>query len=171
MDRCAWDTLISEYYSPTHLSNVLSGIMTFVLRKTHFSPMCIISLNCFVQYDGFPSPFDPAPLLRWIPFSRPLREKIKSCRNPRNHGLQQLYGTPERTLTSDLSLRRRLLYTTELLRHIDFALRSILDYYSGNLGRCQGLKKCKMPLYRWFFFRYNKLICYGYHTISMEILI
>ena len=29
-------------------------------------------------------------------------------------------GTPERTLTSDLSLRRRLLYTTELLRHINF---------------------------------------------------
>ena len=26
-------------------------------------------------------------------------------------------GTPERTLTSDLSLRRRLLYTTELLGH------------------------------------------------------
>ena len=29
------------------------------------------------------------------------------------------FGTPERTLTSDLSLRRRLLYTTELLRHIN----------------------------------------------------
>ena len=30
-------------------------------------------------------------------------------------------GTPERTLTSDLSLRRRLLYTTELLRHMNGA--------------------------------------------------
>ena len=28
------------------------------------------------------------------------------------------FGTPERTLTSDLSLRRRSLYTTELLEHI-----------------------------------------------------
>ena len=27
-------------------------------------------------------------------------------------------GTPERTLTSDLPLRRRTLYTTELLGHI-----------------------------------------------------
>ena len=32
-------------------------------------------------------------------------------------------------------------------------------------------KKRKMPLYRWDFFRYNKLICYGYHTFLMEILI
>ena len=30
------------------------------------------------------------------------------------------YGVDKRTLTSDLSLRRRLLYTTELLRHINF---------------------------------------------------
>ena len=29
-----------------------------------------------------------------------------------------LSGTPERTLTSDLSLRRRSLYTTELLGHM-----------------------------------------------------
>ena len=29
-----------------------------------------------------------------------------------------MIGTPERTLTSDLSLRRRSLYTTELLGHI-----------------------------------------------------
>ena len=37
-----------------------------------------------------------------------------------NNGNQQLYGTPERTLTSDLPLRRRPLYTTELLGHIHF---------------------------------------------------
>ena len=28
------------------------------------------------------------------------------------------FGTPERTLTSDLPLRRRTLYTTELLGHM-----------------------------------------------------
>lgn len=33
------------------------------------------------------------------------RKIIKSCCNPKNEGLQQLYGIPERTLTSDLSLR------------------------------------------------------------------
>ncbi len=53
--------------------------------------------------------------------NRPPEEKQqKSCRNPRNDGLQQLYGTLERTLTSDLPLRRRLLYTTELLGHMNF---------------------------------------------------
>ena len=53
--------------------------------------------------------------------NRPRGEKQeKSCHNPRNDGLQQLYGTLERTLTSDLPLRRRLLYTTELLGHINF---------------------------------------------------
>ena len=53
--------------------------------------------------------------------NRPPGEKQeKSCRNPRNDGLQQLYGTLERTLTSDLPLRRRLLYTTELLGHMNF---------------------------------------------------
>ena len=37
-------------------------------------------------------------------------------------GKSRCSGTPERTLTSDLSLRRRSLYTTELLGHIQVAL-------------------------------------------------
>ena len=39
---------------------------------------------------------------------------------PRNLDFSALFGTLERTLTSDLPLRRRLLYTTELLGHINF---------------------------------------------------
>ena len=62
----------------------------------------------------------------------PLGEKQqKSCRNPRNNGLQQLYGTLERTLTSDLPLRRRLLYTTELLGHMNFG---VYDYEKKDLN-------------------------------------
>ena len=34
------------------------------------------------------------------------------------YGEITVFGTPERTLTSDLPLRRRTLYTTELLGHI-----------------------------------------------------
>ena len=101
------------------------------------------------------------------------QKEMKSLLKKKGHPKGDLLfiGTPERTLTSDLPLRRRLLYTTELLRHMDFALWSILEYYSGNPGRCQGLKKSKIPLYRFVFFRYNKLICYGHNTFLMEYLI
>ena len=39
---------------------------------------------------------------------------------PRNLDFSALFGTLKRTLTSDLPLRRRLLYTTELLGHMNF---------------------------------------------------
>ena len=70
------------------------------------------------------------------------------------------------------------------VRSIQVSYRGILGYYSGNPGRCQGWwgwknrkihpwgrKNRKITLYRTGFIRYNKLICYGYHTLSMEILI
>ena len=50
----------------------------------------------------------------------PGENQQKESRNPRNNGLQLSFGTLERTLTSDLPLRRRLLYTTELLGHINY---------------------------------------------------
>ena len=47
-------------------------------------------------------------------------ENAKKLLQPTESWITATFGTPERTLTSDLSLRRRLLYTTELLRHINF---------------------------------------------------
>ena len=56
-------------------------------------------------------------------------------------------------------------------RSIQVSYGGMLEYYSGKIGRCQGLKKRKIPLYRIDFIRYNKLICYGHNTFLMEYLI
>ena len=45
-------------------------------------------------------------------------ERVKKSKSAENTVFSALFGTPERTLTSALSLRRRSLYTTELLGHI-----------------------------------------------------
>ena len=57
------------------------------------------------------------------------RQTIQKCL-PAVTDRRFLHGTPERTLTSDLPLRRRTLYTTELLEHI-------LEYCSGKYNGCQ----------------------------------
>ena len=48
-----------------------------------------------------------------------------------------LFGTPERTLTSDLPLRRRMLYTTELLGRISY--RNIVTKNFQTVNKTRGI--------------------------------
>ena len=60
-----------------------------------------------------PAPFTQGSLENAV-FIRVLTRKNRLFRDG--------FGTPERTLTSDLPLRRRPLYTTELPGHVEFSI-------------------------------------------------
>ena len=81
------------------MKNQISKLLIFLSKLAKTDRIFLASIQLAV-YKKYPASEN-----------RPRGEKQeKSCHNPRNDGLQQLYGTLERTQTSDLPLRRRVLY-------------------------------------------------------------